>query len=209
MLPAPKNSCRNPNRPPRLHARIWLPIFALFLFIASCGEERLDDYNDLSVELTNQYGEAVTFPDDLKGKPVLMGFIYTHCPDICSFITANLHSVWEELDETDEAHFVLVTFDPERDRPEILHNYAEAFDMNRSPFTFLTGDPDQVEALMKRLGVRSQVSYTTETEEGEELYFLNHTDKILLIDENGRLVMDYGGSMTPTGIFTTDLNELL
>lgn len=209
MLPAPNRPHRNPNRPPRLHTRIWIPIFALFLFMASCSEERLDDFNDLSVELIDQNGETVIFPDDLKGKPVLMGFIYTHCPDICSFITANLHSVWEELDETEEAHFVLVTFDPERDRPEVLREYAEAFSMNRSPFTFLTGDPDRIDSLMKRLGVRSQVSYTTETEEGEELYFLNHTDKILLIDEEGRLVMDYGGSMTPTGIFTTDLNELL
>lgn len=192
-----------------MHTEIWLPIFALSLFLSSCGEERMDDYNDLSVELIDQYGEAITFPDDLKGKPVLMGFIYTHCPDICSFITANLHSVWEEMDKTDEAHFVLITFDPERDRPEILREYAEAFDMNRSPFTFLTGEPERIDTLMKRLNVRSQVSYTTETEEGEELYFLNHTDKVLLIDEEGRLVMDYGGSMTPTGIFVSDLSELL
>lgn len=206
MLPAPKNPNRNPHQP---HIRIWVQLFILLFLFTSCGEERLDDYNDISAELTDQNGEAVTFPDDLKGKPVLMGFIYTHCPDICSFITANLHSVWEEMNETEEAHFVLITFDPERDRPEVLREYAEAFDMNRSPFTFLTGNPDQIDTLMKRLGVRSQVSYTTETEEGEELYFLNHTDKILLIDTEGRLVMDYGGSMTPTGIFVSDLNELL
>lgn len=169
----------------------------------------MDDYSDLSIKLTNQNGETVQFPEDFRGKPVMVGFIYTHCPDICSFITANLYKTWQELDETGDAHFLLITFDPERDTPDILASYADSFNMNRAPFQFLTGSPENIERLMERFSVRKQVSYTTETEEGNEIYFLNHTDKVLLIDQESRLVMDYGGSMTPVHIFKTDLEPLL
>jgi protein SCO1 len=182
-------------------------IISVFIF-SGCESNVLDDYNDVSFNLVDQNGEVVVFPDDFKGQPVVLGFVYTNCPDICSFITANLYKSWVELDEPDDIQFVIATFDPERDTPEVLKSYAEAFNMNQPPFRFLTGPVEEVEAFMQRVGVHSQVSYTREMENGEDLYFLNHTDKILLIDQNSRLVMDYGGSMTPTRIITEDLQKL-
>jgi len=179
-----------------------------FLLIAGCGPEIKDDYNDVSYELIDQNGETVVFPDDLKGAPVVMSFIYTHCPDICSFITANLQKIYKELDDPGQIRFVLVTFDPERDTPEVMKNYARSFDMDQPPFRFLTGEVEEIESMMERLTVRTQVSYTKETESGEQLYFLNHSDKILLINEQGQLVMEYGGSMTPVHIIIDDLNKL-
>jgi protein SCO1 len=181
--------------------------FSLAL-VFGCKSSAIDDYNDVSFELVDQNGDEVTFPDDFKGQPLVLGFVYTNCPDICSFITANLYKSWVELDEPDDIQFVIATFDPERDTPEVLKDYASAFNMDRPPFRFLTGPKEEVEAFMERVGVRSQVSYTRETEEGRELYFLSHTDKILLIDQNSRLIMDYGGSMTPTHIITEDLQKL-
>jgi len=138
-----------------------------------------------------------------------MGFIYTNCPDICSFITANVKKVYEELDDPADTQFILVTFDPERDTPDVLKNYAQSFDMDREPFHFLTGSPDLIEQFMERVSVRIQESYSKETEEGERLYFLNHSDKILLINENSELIFDYGGSMTPVNIITEDLEKLI
>lgn len=175
---------------------------------AGCGQEVKDDYNDVSIDLVDQNGEPLTFPDDLKGKPVLMGFVYTNCPDICSFITANLYKIYREMGEPDDIHFIVATFDPERDTPEELKHYASSFNMDQPPFRFLTGSTEHVDALMERVGVRSQISYTRETEDGNELYFLNHSDKILLIDQNAHLVYDYGGSMTPTNIIIEDLEKL-
>jgi len=180
----------------------------LIIFIVSCSDSRLDDYSDVSFELINQDGEAVIFPDDFEGAPVVVGFIYTYCPDICSFITANVQKVYNELDDPGEAQFVLITFDPERDTPEVLKNYAQAFEMDRKPFHFLTGDTETIDALMQRVSVRTSVSDERTTESGDNIYFLSHSDKILLIDSNKRLVFDYGGSMTQPTFIAEDLSKL-
>lgn len=169
----------------------------------------MDDYSGERFDLVNQNNEPVVFPGDFEGAPVVVGFIYTHCPDICSFITANVGKVYEQLDDPANTQFILITFDPTRDTPEVLKNYAAAFEMDREPFHFLTGDPDTIEELMNRVSVRTQESYSRETDEGDRIYFINHSDKILLIDEHSRLIFDYGGSMTPIPIIVEDLNKLL
>lgn len=178
------------------------------LLLVSCGNNRLDDFSDVSFELTNQNGELVTFPDDFEGAPVVVGFIYTNCPDICSFITSNVQKIYEEAENPGDTQFVLITFDPERDTPEELKKYASAFKMDGDPFHFLTGDTETIDALMRRVSVRTSVDEKRETETGQSIYFINHSDKILLIDQHSRLVFDYGGSMTPTEIIADDLNKL-
>src|SRR5690554_3325507 len=120
---------------------------SIFLFILSgCSSPALDDFSDDQFELVNQDHETVVFPDDFQGKPVVIGFIYTHCPDICSFITANIGKVRDSISNPGSAHFVLVTFDPERDTPEVLKNYAAAFEFTGPEFQFLTGEPDVINA---------------------------------------------------------------
>ncbi len=183
-------------------------ISLMFFLLSACSSPALDDYSDVQFELINQNGETVIFPDDFEGAPLVMGFIYTYCPDICSFITANVGKIYEEMDRNDDVQFVLVTFDPQRDTPEVLKGYAQAFDMDRPPFQFLTAEPETIEAFMNRVSVRTQESYSRDLEDGERMYFLNHSDKILLIDQNSRLIFDYGGSMTPVSIILEDLEKL-
>lgn len=182
---------------------------SFLIVLSACGNSTLDDYSDSQFELVDQNGNKVVFPDDFEGAPLVMGFIYTHCPDICSFITANVNKIYDEMDNPGDTRFVLVTFDPERDSPDVLKNYARAFEMDKEPFQFLTGNPDTIEEFMERVSVRTQESYSRETESGDTIYFINHSDKILLIDQRSRLVFDYGGSMTPVDIFIEDLEKLL
>jgi len=185
-----------------------LQLITLLFLLSSCSSPALDDYSDVSYELIDQNGETVIFPDDFQGAPLLVGFIYTNCPDICSFITANIGKVYNELEDPGNTQFLLVTFDPERDTPEVLKSYADAFDMDKKPFRFLTGDPETIDSFMRRVSVRTQESYSRELENDERMYFLSHSDKILLIDQNSRLIFDYGGSMTPVSILIEDLNKL-
>lgn len=165
---------------------LFILISTLVLFNISCSSPALDDYRDSRYELINQNGETVVFPDDFQGAPLIIGFIYTHCPDICSFITANISSIHDELDDPGDTQFVLVTFDPERDTPEVLKQYAHAFQMDREPFQFLTGDPETINSFMQRMSVRTQESFSRDLDDGERVYFINHSDKILLIDKIGR-----------------------
>ncbi len=190
--------------------------YLFFIFITllistlliSCGPDRLDDYSGDSYELVNQNGETVVFPDDFEGNPVFVGFIYTHCPDICSFITSNLKKVHDELDSDDDTQFILITFDPERDTPDVLKSYASAFDMDTEPYHFLTGDTETIDELMRRVNVRTNITDELAEKSDQDIYFINHSDKILLIDSRSRLVFDYGGSMTPVEIFIEDHQKL-
>lgn len=178
------------------------------ILIIACSNPAMDDFSDSHFELLDQNGEEVVFPDDFEGAPLVIGFIYTNCPDICSFITSNVKKVYDEMDNPGNTQFVLVTFDPERDTPDVLKQYAGAFEMDRAPFQFLTADPETIEKFMQRVSVRTQESYTRENEGGDRTYFINHSDKILLIDEQSRLIFDYGGSMTPVNIIVEDLGKL-
>jgi len=192
----------------KIYIRKFIPVLTLFILLTSCSSPALDDYSNVQFDLVDQNGSLVTFPDDFRGAPVVMGFIYTHCPDICSFITANVSKVHNEMSDPGNTQFILVTFDPNRDTPDVLKGYADAFDMDREPFQFLTGEPEVIDQLMRRVGVRTQESYSREVEDNERIYFLNHSDKILLIDGQSRLIFDYGGSMTPPKIIIEDLEKL-
>lgn len=178
------------------------------LMLQGCGPDRLDDFSDESFSLVNQDGQEVTFPNDFEGAPLVVGFIYTNCPDICSFITANVKKIKDADTYPEGTQFALISFDPERDRPDVLKSYAAAFEMDDDPFQFLTGNPDEIEQLMDRVGVRKSISNQQKTEGGDSVYFLSHSDKILLIDSQSRLVFDYGGSMTPVDIVAEDLSQL-
>ncbi|MEX2364311.1 MAG: SCO family protein, partial [Balneolaceae bacterium] len=117
------------------------------LILAACGNRVnvIDDFGDASFQLVNQDSVEVVFPDDYIGRYVVIGFIYTNCPDICSLITQNLAQIQKDLNYPDDVHFVAATFDPERDTPSALKKYAKPFGVDKN-FDFLTGDSTQVYA---------------------------------------------------------------
>src|SRR5690625_5912280 len=98
-------------------------------------------------------------------------------PIIYTFITENIGKVRNEIPNPESAHFVLVTFDPERDTPEVLKKYANAFGYTGPEFQFMTGERDVIDEMMERVGVRLQESYTREMEREEEIYILSNYDK--------------------------------
>ena len=169
---------------------------SLSLLIISCqsGPKVIDDLGDKSFQLIDQDSVSVTFPDDYQGRFVVLGFIYTNCPDVCPLITQNLIKIQKELNNPDDIQFIGITFDPERDTPSVLSKYKETFKLGKN-FDFLTGDPAVISEVMDSVRVRSQVSLTTTTDSGEEIYFMNHSDKIMVLDKKSRVIIEYGGSM--------------
>ncbi|MBO6621789.1 MAG: SCO family protein [Balneola sp.] len=181
----------------------------LFILFTSCntGPKVIDDLSDKSFNVVNQNGEPVTFPDDYQGKYVVVGFIYTNCPDICPLVTQNLIKVQKEFNNPDDIQFLGITFDPNRDTPEVLKSYKGLFNLDDN-FDFLTADSTTISELMDSVRVRSQVSFTQVREDDKEVYFMNHSDKIMVLDKKSRVIFEYGGSMTPVNYIVEDLNTV-
>ena len=189
---------------------LLLPAFLLFLISGCTAPDVKDDFKNTSFQLVNQKGEQVTFPDDFNDSYTLVGYIYTHCPDICPMIISNMKKIQKQVErEVDKpVKFVGISFDPERDDPRQLRKYFDAHELNSPEWTFLTGDTTTVDSLMNRMGIFTEVSYSSVTGAGEEVYFITHTDRISLFDTQGRLRQNYRGSSTPPELFIEDLNAL-
>ncbi|MDR9415909.1 MAG: SCO family protein [Gracilimonas sp.] len=184
-------------------------IIISFLFIGcSSHPDVIEDMGDASFQLVNQDSTEVIFPDDFSDKYIVMGFIYTNCPDICSLITQNLAKIQQKMNYPDDIQFVAATFDPVRDTPSSLNKYGRAFEVDKN-FTFLTGDSTEVFALMDSARVRSQVSMRDTTKSGKKLYFINHSDKIMVLNKEAQVIFEYGGSMPMIpSLVIEDLNKV-
>lgn len=187
---------------------VFFLLVLLLLQGCSGSPEVIDDFSNQTFTFFNQDSAKVNFPEDFGGDYVVMGFIYTHCPDICPLITQNLIKTQQELNYPDDVQFIALTFDPERDKPSVLKKYANAFNTGKN-FHFLTGDSTQVNAFLDSARVRVQISMRKITSSDKEIYFMNHSDKIMVFDKKGRVIFEYGGSMKMVPyIIAEDLNKI-
>ncbi len=191
---------------------ILLPLSIVILIAISCKEKLpLDkDLTKKSYNLINQEGESRVFPDFIKGKITVMGFIFTHCPDICPMTTHNMYLTEKELKKNgiEDVKFVALSFDPERDSPEVMKRFAEVRELDFSSWTLLTGEKSTVNDLMKRFDVKAIKTDERTDEEGIPEYSMMHTDRISLIDEYGILRKNYKGSTLNIEELVNDIKTL-
>jgi len=105
-------------------------------------------------ELTTHEGKKVRFYDDLiKDKIVVINFMYARCQGICVPITENLKRVQSLLGRRvgRDIFMYSITLKPEEDTPEQLKHYVHMHNIKRG-WTYLTGKPDEVASLRKKLG---------------------------------------------------------
>jgi protein SCO1/2 len=108
------------------------------------------------VILTTHDGRRVRFGRDLvKGRCVLINFMYATCTDSCPTYTANLVRVQRLLGNRlgRDIFMYSITLDPEHDTPAVLRDYIQAYGV-RPGWTFLTGAKADIELLRRRLGFR-------------------------------------------------------
>jgi protein SCO1/2 len=117
----------------------------------------LQDRHFPNFELTTHEGKKVRFYDDLiKDKVVVINFMYADCDGKCPVITANLVQVQKLLgDRVGRDIFMYsITLDPKKDDAKALHHYAKMHGV-KPGWLFLTGKPDEIEELRRKLGFSS------------------------------------------------------
>ncbi|MEV2210597.1 SCO family protein [Streptomyces sp. NPDC050997] len=102
--------------------------------------------------LTDAQGKKYDLRKETAGKPTLVYFGYTHCPDVCPLTMNNIAVAKKQLpkSEQDELRVVFVTTDPARDTPAELGKWLKGID---SEFVGLTGDFATIQASARTLGI--------------------------------------------------------
>jgi protein SCO1/2 len=151
--------------------------------------------------LTSQDGEKFALAD-LRGKVVAVTFIYTSCTSTCPVLTPMMSFVQDQLgaDFGAKIAFVSITVDPERDTPEVLKEYAQAFGANLAGWSFVTGSSDAIQDVRRRYGV-----FVLKAANGN----VDHTFLTSIVDRRGILRVQYVGVGFDLNEFRRDLLSVL
>ncbi|WP_441244612.1 SCO family protein [Tardiphaga sp. 768_D3_N2_1] len=140
-------------------------------------------------QLTDQSGQTVT-EQSLKGKPTLIFFGFTHCPDICPTSLFEMSEVLRAMGkDADRLNTYFVSVDPERDTAAIMKDYLTSFDPHLKG---LTGTPDAVAKVISGYRVYAK---KVPTKDGD--YTMDHTALVYLMDKDGNFVAPFNLKRKP------------
>lgn len=115
--------------------------------------------------------------EDFLGKPAMIFFGFTHCPDVCPTTLSDMVHWYNELGpDADRLNAFFVSVDPERDTPEMIGNYVGWTER----VVGITGEPAEVDKAISAWGV-----YAQRSDLGDGAYNVDHTASVFLIDANG------------------------
>ena len=155
------------------------------------------------ISLATTDGSAFSL-EQVRGKTVLVYFGYTNCPDFCPATLATLDWMLDQLgDRSDQVRVVFVSVDPERDTPEVLQRYLDAF---RPGMIGLTGDLATLKDTVESYGAFA--STTNELLLEEEPGVVVHSTRLFVIDADGRLRANYAFDVDRQDLLD-DLSRLL
>ena len=164
-------------------------VFSLsfFAFFAPWREVLSSDSSRLAV-IRTQADFTLTTQDDkpfrlsqLRGKVVLVSFVFTTCNGSCPATTHRMDLASEALVKAglqDRVHLLSITLDPARDKPAVLRDYMQLYDIEAKHWTFLTGSSKQIERVLSDWGMWARPAANGQ---------LDHPSRVFLLDERGRL----------------------
>ncbi len=176
---------------------LFAKIFTLILVILTGGYLFLVQPNQAPQEvtiggafsLTDQNGKTVT-NETLKGKPSLVYFGFTFCPDICPTGLLNIQQASKILGENAPQQ-VFISIDPERDTVAVMKEFA-------SNFPHLIALTGSVEAT-KQAALAYKVYYE-KSEQTKMDYMINHSSFIYLMDKDGKYLAHFPHNATPEAL---------
>ena len=187
-------------------------LIILFLLFISCSDDLpiIENLSNSNYQLLTQDSVIVNFPEFKKGKNVVVGFIFTNCPDICPLTTNNMRMIQEKAksNKINNLEFVALSFDPETDTPSVLRDYIRIRKLDTSNWIFLTGERGIIKSLLKEVEVFAMPSDSSITSDGKKHYYYIHTDRIALLDSEGRIRKNYSGSKINIDEIISDIKLL-
>jgi protein SCO1/2 len=139
--------------------------------------------------LVDQNGAPIS-DADIKGRPFLVFFGYTHCPDVCPATLFEVSEVMRVLGkDADRTGALFITVDPERDTPAAMKDYLSSFDPH---LRGATGDRAAIDAAEKAYRV-----YAKKVPASNGDYSMDHTALVYLMDKQGRFVAPFSLKRRP------------
>jgi protein SCO1/2 len=144
-----------------------------------------------TLKLRNYTGHPVSL-STMRGKAVLVTFVYTHCPNVCPLIVSNLAAAYHRLGPLDrEVSIVAVTVDPRRDSPSAVRSFLAARDANGT-MDYLLGSLKQ----MRRVWKAWDVGVSVDTKRP----IVGHSAIVYGITASGRVAVVYPSNFSPAQI---------
>jgi protein SCO1 len=140
-------------------------------------------------QLTDQAGATVT-EKDLQGRPTLIFFGFTHCPDVCPTSLFEISEILRAMgQDANKVNAWFISVDPERDNAAAMKDYLSSFDPHLKG---LTGDPAAVQKVITAYRVYAK---KVPLKDGD--YTMDHTALIYLMDRDGRFVSPFNVNRKP------------
>jgi protein SCO1/2 len=144
-----------------------------------------------ALALRNYTGAPVTL-SSFRGRAALVTFVYTHCPDWCPLIVANLAAAQRQLgSEARRVQMIAVTVDPKRDTPSVIRDFLSARGAS-GRMDYLLGARKRLAPVWKAWGVAVGVDRNKLT--------TGHSDIVYGITASGRIAVVYPPNFTPAQI---------
>jgi protein SCO1/2 len=178
---------RRKERKGKMKRKTRFGCFVLLFFFAPLSEALCADESRLAViratadfTLTNQDDKSFRL-SQLRGKVVLVSFVFTTCNGSCPATTHRMALVERDIEKAgllDRVHLVSITLDPARDKPTVLRDYMQLFDIASKHWTFLTGAQKDIDAVLSDWGM-----WVRPAANGQ----LDHPSRVFLLDPRGRV----------------------
>jgi protein SCO1/2 len=184
-------------------------MLSFLLAVALCGGG--DTVSRLAViksapgfSLTTQTG-ATLQSAELKGRVVLVSFIFTTCSGTCPATTHRMGQIQEALKtaglwKPSLVSLVSISLDPERDTSEVLRHYMRLYDCDAQGWTFLTGPAAQVSEVVSAWGMWARPAANGQ---------LDHPSRVFLVDTEGRIREIYDLAFLKPAWVLEDIRALL
>lgn len=189
--------------------QFFLLAILYLLFMQSIGvsakEEPSSFYtNFVGIEFIDQHHRGFT-TEQLKGKLVLVNFIFTQCSNVCPIQTKSLLHIKQQLSTelNQQVVFVSITLDPMHDTPANLQRFAKSMHANIDGWFFLSSKVNDLKLFVDKLRI-----YGNKTQAAAAKQPNDHMTNVWLLDKTGRVMQRYAGNPVDEKRIAKELAQL-